>query len=1047
MQLPRRSAMRTVQQKRRGLLAGVFLLLVASLAIIVPQLLPEDEQVVTIMGVGDIAEAGSTLTNAMATGDLIREANPDAVFTTGDNAYPDGSASDFADKYDPTWGSFKAKTHPTPGNHEYHSNPPTGYLNYFGAANVTNSSDGGVYYAWDAGVGWRAYAVNTSISTSGAQLTWLKNDLAANPAAHYIIYAHSPRYTSGSVHSPSTSVCPLWNALAATGRLEISMAGHEHSYERFAKMDCAGNLSDSGVTSFVLGSGGNQLYELASPEPGSAFRNDTDYGVLKLDLRETSFDWQFIASGRGWNGSTSIDTGNKGEVLDSGSRATNGAATPTPTPTTSPTTSPTLTPTPTPTTALHFVSNEEGAFATTSGLGFNIHDTGMSASTINALPAGTRAMVWASNGKCPSALSSTFTDFVASQKDNPKVYGYYLVDEPDDPSATCVAGIRQMADYIHANAPGQQAFIVLTDYPGTYAAYAPANSHADLIGLDPYPCQKDTGCRFDTIGQEVDTAMAAGIPRSSIVPVFQTFAGEPTWSAPTADDLSRILSEWSEHVPSPVMDYAYSWGCQGGALTDCLSRNNGWQAVMAAYNVSGSTPPPPSTGSVQRAVSASSDDAEESASGSMSTSSSDLELVYDGSNQSVGLRFTGLTIPNGATINRAYVEFRTDETGSGATTLDIRGEAADNPVTFSSTNKISARQRTVASVPWVAVPWTAVDESGLGQRSPDLSPVIQEIVDRRGWTTGNALALIITGTGERTARAYDHSPAGAPVLTVEYGSVVPPANKAPVVNAGPDRQVGLSSTTRLDATVTDDGLPFGTLTTHWSQSSGPGTVIFQDATSVDTDITLPTAGTYIFQLTATDGTLTASDTVQVTAATAPSSGTIERRVSTGSDDAEESASGSMYTSSSDLELVYDGNNQTVGLRFTSLGIPTGATITRAYVQFRADEKQSETTSLVIRGQAADNPVTFSSRNKISTRPRTSTSVAWSPPPWVMVSEAGPDQQSPDVSPVVQQIVDRSGWSSGNALVLIITGTGHRTARAYNYSSSAAPLLHVEYRLG
>lgn len=269
---------------------------------------------VTLMGVGDIAESGtSTMANATVTGDLIRAANPDAVFTLGDNAYNDGSAFDFATKYDPTWGSFKGKTHPTPGNHKYNTGPPAGYLGYFGTANVTNSVDGGIYYAWDVGNGWRAYAVNTEISTSGAQLTWLQSDLAGHPGMHDILYSHRPRYTSGDVHSSSTSICPPWNSLASTGGLEIVLAGHQHNYERFAKMDCAGQESATGPRSFVAGSGGNQLYGFGTPQPGSQFRNATDYGVVKLVLQNTSYDWSFITSGRGWNGSTSINTNNVGK--------------------------------------------------------------------------------------------------------------------------------------------------------------------------------------------------------------------------------------------------------------------------------------------------------------------------------------------------------------------------------------------------------------------------------------------------------------------------------------------------------------------------------------------------------------------------------------------------------------------------------------------------------------------------------------------------------------------------------------------------------------
>jgi hypothetical protein len=272
---------------------------------------------VTIMGAGDIA---GSLATAGATGDLIRAADPEAVFTLGDNAYEDGSPSEFATKYDPAWGSFKDKTHPVPGNHEYHATPPQGYLDYFGAANVTNPVDGGVYYAWDVGNGWRAYALNTEISTSGAQLTWLKEDVAAHPGMHYILYTHHPRYTSAVNHSGSASVCPLWNALASTGGLEIVLTGHNHTYERFAKMDCAGREDNTGARSFVVGTGGKELYSFGTPALGSQFRDADDFGVLSLELHSTSYQWSFIASGTGRTGSTHA----AGQEVDGGTQLTNG---------------------------------------------------------------------------------------------------------------------------------------------------------------------------------------------------------------------------------------------------------------------------------------------------------------------------------------------------------------------------------------------------------------------------------------------------------------------------------------------------------------------------------------------------------------------------------------------------------------------------------------------------------------------------------------------------------------------------------------------------
>ncbi len=176
--------------------------------------------------------------------------------------------------------------------------------------------------------------------------------------------------------------------------------------------------------------------------------------------------------------------------------------------------------------------------------------------------------------------------------------------------------------------------------------------------------------------------------------------------------------------------------------------------------------------------------------------------------------------------------------------------------------------------------------------------------------------------------------------------------------------------------------------------------------------------------------------------------TVEVRVASGNDDAEEEvSSGDMYRTSSDLELVdEDSTPQLVGMRFTGLTIPQGATITAAYIQFTVDETDSGTTSLTIRGQDADDAASFSWWSyDISSRATTSASASWSPAAWNSVGEAGSDQRTPDLSAIIQEIVDRGGWSSGNDLAIIVSGTGERTAESYNGSSSNAPLLHVEYQ--
>jgi hypothetical protein len=202
------------------------------------------------------------------------------------------------------------------------------------------------------------------------------------------------------------------------------------------------------------------------------------------------------------------------------------------------------------------------------------------------------------------------------------------------------------------------------------------------------------------------------------------------------------------------------------------------------------------------------------------------------------------------------------------------------------------------------------------------------------------------------------------------------------------------------------------------------------------------------------GTPSLCDTATVNLTVIPSTPeTLEVRVAASTDDAEENDSGSVDLSSSDLEMVYyEVGNQTVGMRFPNVVIPQGATIVNAYVQFQVDETGLDPVSLTIAGEAVSNTLSFENvSGNISAWTRTAASVAWSPAPWLVVGEAGPDQQTPDIASVIQEIVSLPGWSSGNALALIITGdgagTGNRVAESYDGVPAGAPLLHVEYSTG
>ena len=169
---------------------------------------------------------------------------------------------------------------------------------------------------------------------------------------------------------------------------------------------------------------------------------------------------------------------------------------------------------------------------------------------------------------------------------------------------------------------------------------------------------------------------------------------------------------------------------------------------------------------------------------------------------------------------------------------------------------------------------------------------------------------------------------------------------------------------------------------------------------------------------------------------------IDTRVAAGTDDGEEYASGSVNRSSKDLDF---GVFPVVGMRFVGVDIPQGATIIRAYLQFKVDEVHGAPTTLTIHGQDADDASPFKgNRNNLSSRPRTQAAIPWSPEPWLAVGDSGSAQQTPDLGPVIQEIVNRPGWSRGNALALFVSGSGERVAKSFDGDATGAPLLHVEF---
>ena len=469
------------------------------------------------------------------------------------------------------------------------------------------------------------------------------------------------------------------------------------------------------------------------------------------------------------------------------------------------------------------------------------------------------------------------------------------------------------------------------------------------------------------------------------------------------------------------------------------------------------TPDPGTTQTIKAKVSTSADDAEESDSGSMTLSSSDLELVSDKSrgNQTVGMRFKGIDIPRKATIVNAYIQFKADETNTQAASLTLRGEATGSAAPFTASRKnITSRKLTSASVVWKPKSWTSVGEKGTSQRTSNIAAVIQEIVNQTGWSAGSSLVIIVKGNGKRTAEAYNGDKAGAPTLHIEFstsGSQPPP--QAPPTQTPPTVKI----TKPANGLTIDEGVSVsfsgsgndpedGNVTSKLVWSSNLDGTIGKGG-SITTSSLAPGKHTITATVTDSDG-LKGSEKITVTVKPkGTTANKLDVRIAASADDAEESDSGSMSLTSSDLELVSDKSrgNQTVGLRFKGIDIPKQATIVNAYIQFKADETNTQAASLTLRGEATGNAAPFTaSRKNITSRKLTSASVVWKPKSWASVGEKGTSQRTSNIAAVIQEIVNQTGWSAGSSLVIIVKGNGKRTAEAYNGDKAGAPLLHIEF---
>ena len=220
----------------------------------------------------------------------------------------------------------------------------------------------------------------------------------------------------------------------------------------------------------------------------------------------------------------------------------------------------------------------------------------------------------------------------------------------------------------------------------------------------------------------------------------------------------------------------------------------------------------------------------------------------------------------------------------------------------------------------------------------------------------------------------------------------------------------------------------------------------------DTDDSCPTLNNTLFGQVCDDGNentiLDVYDGNSCTCIGIISDGTFCTRIKESTDDAEEYiTNGSMTLTSGDLDMATDnGVSFIVGLRFQNLAVPQGAFIRNATIQFTADERNTQLTNLIFTGEAIDHAAPFTTRDKnISDRSKTNASVVWSPESWT-VGANGSKQQSVNLAPIIREIVNRPDFVAGNAIAILVEGTGSRTAESYDGAPSLAPELCLDFIL-
>ena len=233
------------------------------------------------------------------------------VLPLGDLQYDSGTLAEFRKNYHVTWGRFNEVSHPVTGNHEYDTRGAAGYFDYFASVGVAVGARNEGWYSYSIG-DWRFVALNSNCGSVGgcnagsAQYRWLQSELLQTKQKCTVAYMHHPFLSSGQ-NGSTPALLPLMRLLYENN-VDLVLAGHDHLYERFHPLTPE-QVADpaKGLRLFTVGTGGRDLYTFPRVLPNSAVRDNQNFGVLRITMKEAAYDWSFVNIG--------------GVVIDSGSGA------------------------------------------------------------------------------------------------------------------------------------------------------------------------------------------------------------------------------------------------------------------------------------------------------------------------------------------------------------------------------------------------------------------------------------------------------------------------------------------------------------------------------------------------------------------------------------------------------------------------------------------------------------------------------------------------------------------------------------------------------